>query len=50
MVAGPYESVTSVQAESNGLLKLSIPAPSSVPARFVRIGASDSPVSGGTKL
>ena len=49
-VRGPYESVTSVQAESNGLLKLSIPAPDTIPARFVRIGASESPVTGGTEL
>ena len=50
-VGGTYKAAAdSVQAESDGLLTLSIPAPSSVPARFVRIGASDSPVSGGTEL
>jgi M6 family metalloprotease-like protein len=49
-VGGTYEAVTSVQATANGLLTLSIPAPSDKPARFVRVGVSDSPVSDGTEL
>ena len=50
-VNGTYKAAAdSVHATANGLLTLSIPAPSDKPARFVRIGASDSPVTGGTEL
>ena len=48
---GPYKAAAdSVHATANGLLTLSVPAPSSEPTCFVRIGASDSPVTGGTEL
>ncbi|MBQ6103478.1 MAG: C10 family peptidase [Kiritimatiellae bacterium] len=49
-VDGTYAAVTSVQATADGLKTLSIPAPSSKPARFVRIGVSDDPVPDGTEL
>ncbi len=50
-VGGPYKAAAdSVHATANGLLTLSVPAPSSKPTCFVRIGASDSPVTDGTAL
>ena len=49
-VDGTYKAVLSVKATAAGLKTLSIPAPSSKPARFVRIGVSDAQVSSGTEL
>ena len=49
-VNGPYKAVTSVKATADGLKTLSIPAPSSKPARFVRIGVSDAQVPANTEL
>ena len=49
-VDGPYRAVTSAKATANGLKTLSIPAPSSKPTRFVRIGVSDSQVPANTEL
>ncbi len=49
-VNGSYKAVTSVKATADGLKTLSIPAPSSKPTRFVRIGVSDAQVSANTEL
>ena len=49
-VDGTYKAVTSVKATADGLKTLSIPAPSSKPTRFVRIGVSDAQVSANTEL
>ena len=49
-VDGTYAAVTSVKAPADGLMTLSIPAPSSKPTRFVRIGVSDSQVPANTEL
>jgi M6 family metalloprotease-like protein len=49
-VDGAYKAVTSIQATADGLLTLSIPAPSSKPTRFVRIGVSEAQVSTNTGL
>ena len=49
-VDGAYAAAASVQAAADGLLTLSVPAPSDKPARFVRIGASKTPVPFGTAL
>ena len=49
-VGGPYKAVTSAKATADGLKTLSIPAPSSKPTRFVRIGVSDSQVPANTEL
>ena len=49
-VGGAYAAAASVQAAADGLLTLSVPAPSDKPARFVRIGASEMPVPVGTAL
>ena len=49
-VDGAYKAVTSVKATADGLKTLSIPAPSSKPTRFVRIGVSDAQVSANTEL
>ena len=49
-VDGAYKAVTSVKASADGLMTLSIPAPSSKPARFVRIGVDESAVPAGTSL
>ena len=49
-VDGTYKAVTSVKATAAGLKTLSIPAPSSKPTRFVRIGVSDAQVSTNTEL
>ena len=49
-VGGPYKAVTSAKATADGLKTLSIPAPSSKPARFVRIGVSDAQVPANTEL
>ena len=49
-VTGPYKAVTSEKATAGGLKTLSIPAPSSKPARFVRIGVSDAQISANTEL
>ena len=49
-VNGPYKAVTSVKATADGLKTLSIPAPSSKPARFVRIGVSDTQIQGNSEL
>ena len=49
-VEGAYAAASSVQAAAHGLLTLSVPAPSDKPARFVRIGASKTPVPVGTAL
>ena len=49
-VDGPYKAVLSVQAPKDGPMTLSIPAPSSQPTRFVRIGASDDQVPANTEL
>ncbi len=49
-VDGAYKAVTSVKATADGLKTLSIPAPSSKPTRFVRIGVGESAVPGGTAL
>ena len=48
-VGGPYKAVTSVKATADGLKTLSIPAPSTKPARFVRIGVSDAQVPADTE-
>ena len=49
-VNGTYTAVTSVKATADGLKTLSIPAPSSKPTRFVRIGVSDAQVPANTEL
>ena len=49
-VNGTYKAVTSEKATADGLKTLSIPAPSSKPARFVRIGVSDAQVPSNTEL
>ena len=49
-VDGAYKAVTSVKAPADGLMTLSIPAPSSKPTRFVRIGVSDAQVPENTAL
>ena len=49
-VNGTYTAVTSVKATADGLKTLSIPAPSSKPTRFVRIGVSDAEVPANTEL
>jgi hypothetical protein len=49
-VDGTYKAVTSEKATADGLKTLSIPAPSSKPARFVRIGVSDAQISANTEL
>ena len=49
-VNGTYKAVTSAKATADGLKTLSIPAPSSKPARFVRIGVSDAQVPANTEL
>ena len=49
-VDGAYKAVTSVKAAADGLMTLSIPAPSSKPTRFVRIGVSDAQVPENTAL
>jgi len=49
-VNGTYKAVTSVKATADGLKTLSIPAPSSKPTRFVRIGVSDAQVPANTEL
>ena len=49
-VNGTYKAVTSEKATADGLKTLSIPAPSSKPARFVRIGVSDAQVPANTSL
>jgi hypothetical protein len=49
-VNGTYRAVTSVKATAAGLKTLSIPAPSSKPTRFVRIGVSDAQVPANTEL
>ena len=49
-VNGTYKAVTSEKATADGLKTLSIPAPSSKPTRFVRIGVSDALVPTGTAL
>ena len=49
-VDGTYAAVTSEQATADGLKTLSIPAPASKPARFVRVGVSDAEISSGTEL
>ena len=49
-VDGTYKAVTSVKATSAGLKTLSIPAPTSKPTRFVRIGVSDAQVPTDTEL
>ena len=49
-VNGPYAAVTSVKATADGLKTLSIPAPSSKPTRFVRIGVSDVQIQGNSEL
>ena len=49
-VGGPYKAVTSAKATADGLKTLSIPAPSTKPARFVRIGVSDAQVPADTEL
>ena len=49
-VDGAYKAVTSVKAAADGLMTLSISAPSSKPALFVRIGVGESAVPAGTSL
>ena len=49
-VDGTYRAVTSAKATAAGLKTLSIPAPSSKPTRFVRIGVSDAQVPANTEL
>ena len=49
-VDGTYMAVTSVKATAPGLKTLAIPAPSSKPTRFVRIGVSDTQVPTNTEL
>ena len=49
-VDGTYRAVTSAKATADGLKTLSIPAPSSKPARFVRIGVSDTQIQANTEL
>ena len=49
-VNGTYKAVTSVKATADGLKTLSIPAPSSKPTRFVRIGVSDAQIPANTEL
>ncbi|MBQ3810485.1 MAG: chitobiase/beta-hexosaminidase C-terminal domain-containing protein, partial [Kiritimatiellae bacterium] len=49
-VDGTYKAVTSEKATADGLKTLSIPAPSSKPARFVRIGVSDAQIPANTAL
>ena len=49
-VDGTYRAVTSEKATADGLKTLSIPAPSSKPTRFVRIGVSDVQVPANTAL
>ena len=49
-VDGTYKAVKSEPAPANGLMTLSIPAPSSKPTRFVRIGVSDAQVPENTAL
>ena len=49
-VGGPYKAVTSAKATADGLKTLSIPAPSTKPARFVRIGVSGAQVPANTEL
>ena len=49
-VDGTYTAVTSEKATADGLKTLSIPAPSTKPARFVRIGVSDAQVPANTEL
>ena len=49
-VDGTYKAVTSAKATADGLKTLSIPAPSSKPTRFVRIGVSDAQVPSNTEL
>ena len=49
-VDGTYKAVKSEPAPANGLMTLSIPAPSSKPTRFVRIGVSDDQVPENTEL
>ena len=49
-VDGTYAAVTSAKAAADGLMTLSIPAPSSKPARFVRIGVGEGAVPAGTAL
>ena len=47
-VDGAYKAVTSVKASADGLMTLSIPAPSSKPTRFVRVGVGDAAVPANT--
>ena len=49
-VNGPYKAVTSEKATADGLKTFSIPAPSSKPARFVRIGVSANQIPADTAL